>query len=381
MAERSDPKWLEDRLVEELGIVVRVRNIRRDEGDEERLIVCDLEFPAHTEATHARGRIRNTAVVFMSPAIKVPLFTAGPETTLVMRVTKRFFGELGDIDFDDSPEFSQQYHLFGWSEESVRALFTRPVRDRLAESPGWTIRGKGNLLVLYRWNKTVPDEELPQFLREALRVLEPLKESAAALAERPDIVVEPTPNELARAADSIGGIAGTMLLGQLRRLLVPRRELEEYLSAEPPREIPRGVRAQVLGQSAGFYIGGGIALLSGTVFCVVGLLEPGNPPPQVKLLFPIVGAIVALIGLGLIVAGAIYRRRRLRILRNGRLLEGRIEKMERSSIAVNQQPMFYVRIRYEVDGEERTAELRALGPQANSARRLHEEQRPVRLLV
>lgn len=377
---------LEHRLSELFGNPVRVTAIRRQEGDTERLVVCDFEYSSRPRLTSSATVVayRQTGVVFISPNVVFPHFMLTPEDSLAFRIVRTVFGEMGDIDFADSPEFSSRYHLFGWSQKAVRELFTEPVRNRLAEHPGWCLRAKGDCIVLYRHHTVIPEDELPEFVADALHILQPLKESAAELSERGDVSEEPGIDEILETADRMGGFAGAALRAQFARLFVTREELETFLATSPPRDhIPPGIRRQVLGASSGFLIGGGIALLIGVAFVTFALVAStgrfrGAPPP---LLFAAVGAVPATIGFALLVAGFVYRKNRLRILREGRLVEGTIEAVERSSIMVNNQPMHYVRIRYELDGSEHTAELRAMSAQGTKASRLKELGRPVRLLV
>lgn len=80
-----------------------------------------------------------------------------------------FFGGQ-DIDFTESPEFSDRYRLRGANEAAVRELFTAELRHTFAVDTGQHVAGRGHELFWWREGRLPPPEALDQFLMEADRI-------------------------------------------------------------------------------------------------------------------------------------------------------------------------------------------------------------------
>ncbi len=140
-------------------------NIARRQVGSLDVVVCDYCY------TVGKGKstqtYNQTLVIFQSPRLQTPRFRLKPEGWL-SKVGELFGGQ--DIDFDDSPEFSQKYVLAGDDEEAIRQFFnmerlhllTRFARLCLESQPG-------SLLFWYDRRRTAPDD-FKSFLDDAFSV-------------------------------------------------------------------------------------------------------------------------------------------------------------------------------------------------------------------
>ena len=108
---------------------------------------------------------RLTVVAMESDGLRVPSFQMWPEG-FWSRVGSMF--GMQDIDFDDSPEFSEAYVLKGEEEAAVRECFTPERRQFFAENQGHKLEAAEGVLVVFDSRKKV--DELTPLMDAAVRV-------------------------------------------------------------------------------------------------------------------------------------------------------------------------------------------------------------------
>ena len=103
------------------------------------------------------------AVLWEAPNARLPAFTLGPENLLT-----RLAGVFGaqDIDFADSPEFSNAYRLRGEDEAAIRAFLTPDLRQFLTLTPGQRIAAGGTRFLWWRHGRLPKPDQLEHFLME-----------------------------------------------------------------------------------------------------------------------------------------------------------------------------------------------------------------------
>ena len=104
-----------------------------------------------------------------SSLLQLPGFILFPET---------FFSKLGDkwakqkdINFSDTPVFSESFILRGEDEAAIRALFTITLRKELEKFPYLSIEGMGDHVFLFRNNRRLKPEQFSPTIEENKRVL------------------------------------------------------------------------------------------------------------------------------------------------------------------------------------------------------------------
>ena len=88
-----------------------------------------------------------SGIVWEREDAALPKFQLSPEGW-VSRLGEMF--GMQDIDFPDSPEFSQAYRLTGPDERAIRELFTTEIRHFFAAIPKQHVAGGGKFLFWFR---------------------------------------------------------------------------------------------------------------------------------------------------------------------------------------------------------------------------------------
>ncbi len=339
--------------------------------------VIRMSYTRRSDSGHPT-RIAQTAVVLRDPELELPQFALQPHFKGVAGMLLGRLAGMTDINFDDSQRFSDQYHLHAWNERAVRLLFDLPLRDRLADHPEWSARGNGALAVVFQRNRVCAAERLSSFTKEALEMLTLLQRSEQALDDRPDVRRESTVEDMLASVEKSGGVAALLLRKEIQKRQVSPRELEAFLAQPIPRaNAPRGLRYQVGGDN-------GLLIVLGALFSVAGILVPiavvafcGQDDWIIAIPF---GVVFALIG-GLILFFSIrYRRQRKRLLRSGKLVTGKVTRIERTNVQVNNAQRYHLHLEYDSDGASRSAVVN-LYANIDKAKKLALTREPVRILV
>jgi hypothetical protein len=134
--------------------------------DELNFILFEYEFTLgygksqHT-AHQTVGRMR-------SPLLKLPSFLLFPETFLSKIGV--MFGRT-DVNFPDSPDFSDQYILRGQDEPALRAIFGPALRNALTPLEHLTIEGANDVLFIFRMGRRAKPEDLLARIEEDKKIL------------------------------------------------------------------------------------------------------------------------------------------------------------------------------------------------------------------
>lgn len=347
-----------------------------------RLTVCNISYrprqSSHSSTGHST-RVRQSVVLMNADAFDFPQFRLGGMTG---RGPSRFImtkllGATG-LTFPDTPEFGKQYMLFGMPEPALRVLFTPQVRQYFAAHPGWSVRGNQQQLVIFRERHLIGETELDEFISQATQILTQLSRAEQELDQRPELNRRAGVDDLANMQNQYGSFVGAALQRQLQKIMVNRQELETFLAAPVPRTPPAQLKRQVLGDSFPLVIAGFVflivGLISGVLWMAMGegnIRWVGLVP---LLLFPIIGATMA----GLTLR---YRRRKMRVLCEGRLVTGGIEDVRRTNVTVNQRVLHKVTLRLSDRSGDRTAQCTVDGTVAEKAREQIKNETPVRILV
>ncbi|MBZ0113243.1 MAG: hypothetical protein K8J08_12320 [Thermoanaerobaculia bacterium] len=137
----------------------RVRNVARRERSGREVVLFDYTYTVgggQNSSTH-----RQTIAAVRSQERPVPDFELRPE--IVFHKIGEMFG-YQDIDFEDSPEFSNRYVLRGTDEEAIRRLFNPQVRRALETDSKWSIEGAGGWTIYFRHGKRIKPIDLATFL-------------------------------------------------------------------------------------------------------------------------------------------------------------------------------------------------------------------------
>ncbi len=330
------------------------------------------------KASTSRRQVRQTVTLFHSADLNLPDFAMSPSPKGMLGKVVSLVGGMGDINFDDSPEFSQQYYLFGWVEKPTRALFSRQVRDYFSTHVGWSIRAKGNSLAVYRFNQVATGDNRDTFRSDSLEIMSLFHRAEAELDGDGDLRRETTGADMVETAERMGGIAGTLLARQLRKRGIDQRDLDAFCRSQPPRRIPAPMKRQVLGETF-------VLVLIGLLFCVGGItlaigaqLLGGRQQLVLGILLPC----------GLILAGALmaiitmrYRLSKLFTLARGPIVEATIQDVRATSLQINGEQRHQVLAQYTSGGETNSIVFNAYGWSVEQARKRMHDRSPIRIAV
>lgn len=378
----SNFESLKDELSELFGESVAIEGGEQRQLGAAELSIIEISYTREhrsSDGPTTYTHVRQTAVVSKDAELDLPQFALTPTRKGITGRLLSLFGDMGDIDFPESPEFSAEYHLHGWSEKPVRLLFTKPIRDHFSSQLGWSVMGKQSVLAIFHHNQVVDGDERNRFVDDALGILTLFQQAEEQLDSMPEVRRETTPSDVVASAERMGGLAGAMLAKKLRKLSVTSKELENFLSQAPPRVIPKGISGQLLGE------GTIVLMIAGFVFLVVGVvvgslvttLAEGN---QRWIGLPIM-TVFPLIGGAMVYFTARYRRQKTRTLKTGAIVEGQVESVERTSTTVNEQRRYHVAVEYSQLGKPAKGIVNAYGPAVDKAKKYEESGKPMRILV
>lgn len=283
----------------------------------ERATVNDIMVAAAADAALAIADVRlggadgdadkktstQTVTYLEREGLDLPRFSLRPRT-LIERLLVGVTG-LPTIEVDGHPAFARLYHVFGHDAARIRALLSPAVLACFASRPGFELRGDRDRLVLCEPGKRKAGTELEPFVREAIAVSRVVVEAGRALPASP-------PPSVGRPDAS-----GAFALPDFD-YTEARDELAAFLAATAPRAIPRRLRATIVSN------GCLIAVLVGTWLLAIAGLGLLGATPWVR-------SALAIAGFMALMSAAWHRRRRLRPLRDDRIVPGRVHSVEARS--------------------------------------------------
>ncbi len=135
----------------------RVFNILRYSTplDEVKVSIFDYRFVVSTGKS-AR-RYYQTVFFVQSKELALPEFWMKPEG--FFHKVGNLLG-MGDINFEEHPEFSDQYYLSGEDEELIRHTFNKDVLHYFTVEKNWCLEGVGYYFILYKRNVLFPPNRI-----------------------------------------------------------------------------------------------------------------------------------------------------------------------------------------------------------------------------
>ena len=144
-----------------------------------KLILFDYAYSADDVETTTT--VHQTIARIQAPLLKLPSFLLFPET--IFSKIKVLFGA-GDVNFLDSPGFSDKYILRGHDEAALRAIFTPALRQALEPLHDLTIEGADDALFVSRVGRRIEPDEFVARIEENKRILALFFEAQQANAKR-----------------------------------------------------------------------------------------------------------------------------------------------------------------------------------------------------
>jgi hypothetical protein len=131
-----------------------------------KLILFDYAYT--TDDGESNVTTHQTIARIQAPLLKLPSFLLFPET--IFSKIKVLFGGV-DVNFPDSPGFSDKYILRGQDEAALRAIFSPALRQALEPLHHLTIEGADDALFIFRAGRCIEPDELVARIEENKRIL------------------------------------------------------------------------------------------------------------------------------------------------------------------------------------------------------------------
>ena len=150
----------------------KIRNLCHSKSSslEDEINLFDYKYTISTGKTH---HVFDQTVFFInSKHLGLPEFTMKPEN-----FGHRISAFLGweDIDFEQYPIFSNEYHLTGEYKDFIRETFNNHVLKFFSKTSGWSVEAANYYLIFYSHNSLVPDNILQDFYRLGLGIFDLFK--------------------------------------------------------------------------------------------------------------------------------------------------------------------------------------------------------------
>ncbi|MEZ4951164.1 MAG: hypothetical protein R2784_17530 [Saprospiraceae bacterium] len=154
------------------GIKKSIFNMMHKKTDffEEQVYLFDYKYVISTGK--ATQKFYTSVFFIQSKELGLPEFLMKPEN---------FFHKIGsflgmqDIDFEESPEFSNQYLLKSDDEYRLRKLFDEDMLKMFTVEKNWTLEGIGYFMVFYRHNYLLNMQTLESFYKKGMTIYDFLK--------------------------------------------------------------------------------------------------------------------------------------------------------------------------------------------------------------
>jgi hypothetical protein len=127
-----------------------------------------FDYAYTTDDGESSTTTHQTIARIQAPLLKLPSFLLFPET--IFSKIKVLFGG-ADVDFPDSPGFSDKYILRGQDEAGLRAIFSPALRQALEPLQPLTIEGADDALFIFRAGCRIEPDEFPARIEENKRIL------------------------------------------------------------------------------------------------------------------------------------------------------------------------------------------------------------------
>lgn len=150
----------------------KIRNLshRKSPSMESEISVFDYKYKVST----GKSTVTFDQTIFFinSKQLGLPEFRMKPEH--IGHKIAAYFG-WDDIDFEQYPAFSDNYHLMGEHEEYIRHTFNDQILKYFSKTSGWTIEAANYYLIFYSFDSLVPDNILNDFYRLGMGIYDMFK--------------------------------------------------------------------------------------------------------------------------------------------------------------------------------------------------------------
>lgn len=150
----------------------RISNImmRTDTMLDDKISIFDYHYTVNA-GKHAK-RHKQTVLFIQSKQLGLPQFSMKPENFL--HTIGAWLG-FEDIDFENYPEFSENYYLKGEDEDYIRYSLNDQFLKYFTIEKDWSLEGVNYYMLFYKKDKILKPREVKELHHRGMKVYEMLK--------------------------------------------------------------------------------------------------------------------------------------------------------------------------------------------------------------
>ncbi len=165
--------YLEEFSLFKKGKRKEIRNLMKskDQWMTSDFYVFDYYYQVKNGKNHRKF---STTVFFAnSKRLALPEFLLRPENLFHNLI--QYMGFQQDIDFEEHPEFSENYLLQGDDEAYIRNSFDETVLKYFTVNQNWTLEGVNYYLVFYKNKQLLPPHKMARFIQKSIDIFQMLR--------------------------------------------------------------------------------------------------------------------------------------------------------------------------------------------------------------
>ena len=269
--------------------------------------------------------IRRTIVFFHRPESKLPDFTITHHEGFLGRLFASRSGsvEAPALEFKDRESFTTKYTVQSPVPVSARTLFDDSLVAALDVQDGMDVVGDQNGIMAWRdGDDLLEDDRRVQLAIDASAVFLQVVNDP----NRGTIIADSNPGSymaerIARLKADDSSTARALL-----KMIITREQVEEFLAQPTPRTVPDSIVRRVMGMNRSLIIAGLVMLILCGGLGVLGLVFGQGFTEDLEIILIFLG--LALIGCVISLIAWNWRRKRLRLLRGGRIVDAHVVGIE-----------------------------------------------------
>ena len=159
---------LKDFNIAKRGHSNKIKNILQKKEEEQGFDIRIFDYHYIIQAGSTAVPVSHTVFFVQSKKLELPQFLLKPEN--FFHKIDNYLGLQQDIDFEQFPEFSDQYLLQGEEEDLVRKEMSDEVLKFFTIEKDWCLEGLNYFLIFYPKKGQIPKEKINLFYEKGIEI-------------------------------------------------------------------------------------------------------------------------------------------------------------------------------------------------------------------
>lgn len=151
----------------------RIKNLLHKQSELHQIDTRIFDYQFTISTGNSSRTFKQTVFFVESKKLGLPQFWMKPES---------FFHKVGaflgfeDIDFEEYPQFSENYYLKGRDEEYIRSSLNDEFLKFFSVEKKWYLEGLNYYMIFYRFNELLPPQKVKHLHEKGLAIVEMLQQ-------------------------------------------------------------------------------------------------------------------------------------------------------------------------------------------------------------